>query len=70
LQFEMALFAYAQTSLAPQRGKNSPKNSRIEPLNRSSRRKEAQTLFHEIKIEPPYVGCYQVQGEGGAYQEW
>ena len=43
------------------------KNSRIEPLNRSSRRKEALTSGTDIhqgtKFEPPHVGCYKVQGE-------
>jgi hypothetical protein len=38
-----------------------------EPLNRSSRRKEALTsgtdIRHGTMFEPPYVGCYKVHGE-------
>jgi hypothetical protein len=45
-------------------GKNSLGDSHIEPLNRSSRRKEAPSKFPEIEFEPPNVGCYEVQGEG------
>src|SRR5215469_7881545 len=44
----------------------SPKSSRIEPLNRSSRGNEAQTLVAEIQMEPRYLGCYEDQREGGA----
>src|SRR6058998_141759 len=42
------------------------KSSRIEPLNRSSRRKEALDLPEPKKLEPPYVGCYErtAHGEG------
>ena len=56
---------------SPLNGERIPlKNSRIEPLNRSSRRKEALTSGTDIhqgtKFEPPYVGCYKVHGEGSA----
>src|SRR5579859_3548557 len=46
------------------RGENSRKHLRIEPLNRSSRREEALTLFCEFQMEPPHVGCYELHGEG------
>ena len=54
---------------SPLNGERIPlKNSRIEPLNRSSRRKEALTSGTDIhqgtKFEPPYVGCYEVHGKG------
>ena len=46
------------------RGENFPnERSRMEPSNRSSRRKEAPSEIRMFKFEPPYVGCYEVQGE-------
>ena len=42
----------------------SPENPRIEPLNCSSRRKEAHTKSQGLRFEPPHVGCYQVRGDG------
>jgi hypothetical protein len=42
---------------------NSPKNSRLEPLNCGSRRKEARTALPEFQMEPPHVGCYMVAGK-------
>jgi hypothetical protein len=36
---------------------------RFEPVIRSSRREEAQTLAGRFQMEPPYVGCYEVQRE-------
>jgi hypothetical protein len=39
-------------------------DSRVEPLNRSSRRPEAPSEFQGIKFEPPNVGCYEACGEG------
>jgi NAD+ synthase (glutamine-hydrolysing) len=38
------------------------KDSRVEPLDCSSRREEALIEIHEAKLEPPHVGCYEVQG--------
>jgi hypothetical protein len=49
-------------SLSPQWGENSPNcSSRIEPLNRSSRRQKALTDLAK-QMEPPDVGCYEIQG--------
>jgi hypothetical protein len=45
------------------RGENSSANPRNEPLNYSSRRKEALTLLQEFQIEP-HVGRYELQGFG------
>src|SRR5207245_3410462 len=37
--------------------------SRIEPLNRSSRREEALAISDfRFQTEPSYVGCYEVHG--------
>jgi len=44
------------------RRENSPKGTRNEALNRSSRRK-ALTSLQKIQMEPPYVGCYKVHGK-------
>ena len=56
--------ALGASPLRSGRGENSPKHSRIDPLNCSSRRKKVLTLLYEFQMEPPHVGCYKVPGEG------
>src|SRR5205809_8075674 len=51
-------------ALSP-RGDFPEKSSRIEPLNRSSRREEALAISDfGFRTEPPHVGCAEVHGEG------
>ena len=37
--------------------------ARLYFITRGSRREEAPSEMHEMKMEPPHVGCHQVQGD-------